>query len=103
VKELDEREIWYIWCYRSNDRAFGYNIESGGNGKGKTSDETRKRLSESHMGQIAWNKGKKMSEEQKLKLSNAKKGKKLSEIHRQRISDSLKIYHIQTGGRYKKI
>ncbi len=40
----------------------------------KFSPELRKKLSETHKGQKAWNKGIPMSEEQKKKISAAKKG-----------------------------
>ena len=40
----------------------------------KASDETKRKLSESHKGQIGWNKGLKMSDELRRKLSEAHKG-----------------------------
>ena len=52
----------------------GYNIETGGTGKGKTAESTKAKISKSLMGNIPWNKGKPMSEEIKLKLSLSKKG-----------------------------
>jgi hypothetical protein len=39
------------------------------------SEESRKKMSESHKGQVPWNKGIPCSEEQKLKLSDVFKGK----------------------------
>ena len=61
----------------------------------KHSEESKKKLSLSHKGQIAWNKGKRdiYSEETKRKMSEAKKGKKIgpfSEKARQNISKSKK-------------
>lgn len=50
------------------------------------SEETLKKLVLSHIGQSAWNKGKPMSEETKLKLSRVNKGKKHSNATRQKIS-----------------
>jgi hypothetical protein len=44
----------------------------------KASKTTLKKLSESHIGQVAWNKGKKLSESHKKALSFAKQGKLLS-------------------------
>lgn len=49
--QLDEKEIMYIQKYNSMDRQFGYNLDSGGS------------------------LNKHMSEESKLKMSDAKKGK----------------------------
>lgn len=73
----------------------------------KASDETRKKLSEAHKGQAAWNKGKKlpshpswtkgkswkMSDEGRKHISESKKGKRLSDEHRKSLSDSHKGYH----------
>jgi hypothetical protein len=50
----------------------------------------RKRLSDAHKGQIAWNKGKKTSSEVIDKLRKSHLGKVMSEITRQRMSDSHK-------------
>jgi hypothetical protein len=55
---------------------------NGGSGywKGKKlSEETKKKLSESHKGKKAWNKGIPCSEETKRKISLVNKGKKRSE------------------------
>ena len=57
--------------------------------KGKYfSEETRKKLSESHRGHKAWNKGKPLSEETKKKLSEARKGKPLSEEAKKKLSEA---------------
>ena len=42
----------------------------------KLSEEVRKRISDGHKGQKAWNKGKKFSEESKRKMSESSKGQK---------------------------
>ena len=44
-------------------------------------------------GKLAWNKGLRMSKEQKNKISNTKKGSRLSEEHRKNISNGLKRYY----------
>ncbi len=61
----------------------------------KASEEHRRRLSESHKGQIPWNKGKKglvkLSNEAKLKMSLSKKGRKRpahSDETKRKISES---------------
>jgi group I intron endonuclease len=56
----------------------------------KRSPETRAKKSISMMGKTSPNKGKKMSDEQKLKISISKKGTKFSEEVRQRMSIAQK-------------
>lgn len=56
----------------------------------KFSEETKKKMSEAHKGRVSWNKGKKFSEETKNKMSEAHKGKKLSEETRRRLSEARK-------------
>ena len=67
-EELDLVEIEYISIYKSNDRENGFNIDRGGNGKGRTSEETKEKLRISHI-------GKRVSEETKKLLSQQRKGK----------------------------
>ena len=43
--EAEAKEIELINEYRTTERDRGYNIESGGNSKGKTSEETREKIS----------------------------------------------------------
>ena len=63
----------------------------------KASEETRKKLSVSHLGQPAWNKGKPFSEASRKKMSTARigispwnKGKQFSEESRQKMSEAAK-------------
>ena len=79
----------------------------------RRSPESRKRMSDSHMGHIPWNKGIKtgikptnpfktgdkawaegrmFSKEHKQKLSIAKKDKNISQKHKDKLSESLKLY-----------
>jgi len=112
---MNEREIIWIARYDSTNPLIGYNLEYGGNGKGKVNEETKKKLSKAHKGKkrseehsrkIAQaNKGKKhseetkrklseislnMSEETKKKMSEAQKGRKVSEEHRKKIYEAFK-------------
>lgn len=71
----------------------GYNKSKGGECGTlgvHPSDETRRKLSEAHKGQIPWIKGKHLSIETRKKLSEANKGKHLSSETRRKMSESLK-------------
>jgi group I intron endonuclease len=101
--DLDEREIYYIWFYKTQNRRNGYNLASGGVGLSNPSEETRRKLSESHIGiQSGKNNGmygKHPSEETRKKMSenhadnsgknNPMWGKPKSEETRAKISKSL--------------
>lgn len=107
LAEAERMEIELIKKYQSNNREFGYNNAEGGkvNRGYKLSELTRKRLSESHKGQIPATKGIKLTPERREKAINALKnfrethkgnmpkpmlGKHLSEETKQKISESLK-------------
>ena len=47
---LDERECYYISLYNTDNREYGYNIESGGNKNKKISDETKDKLRRVNIG-----------------------------------------------------
>lgn len=79
-------EKFYIKKYKAREN--GYNLTDGGDGVigitgMKRSDETKKKLSNSH-------KGKLFSDEHKNKLSVAHKGKQRSEEHKRKLSESNK-------------
>lgn len=84
--EAEELEIYLINNkYKSNNREYGYNIEYGGCHNGKTSEETKKKLSISHKGMhnspnTEFKKGHKtiISVKAKEKLSRERKGKHIS-------------------------
>lgn len=97
----DSVEMYAIAKERSVGKA-EYNIANGGNCTGTVSDETRKKLSDSH-------KGKRLSEETKRKITEANKGKhkgkkfpnrkRISDESRKRISDALKGRTISWGSK----
>jgi group I intron endonuclease len=74
---LNDYEQHFINVWETYQSEYGYNKTLGGS-NGRPSEETKKKLSESH-------KGIKHSEETKQKLSKAKKGKPLSEKHKQNL------------------
>lgn len=77
LHDAEKMEIELIAKYKTTDGAFGYNHAKGGkvNRGYKLSEETRKKLSESHRGLTSGFKGKSLSKEQKEKISNLLKGK----------------------------
>lgn len=98
IDHMNERETFWIEKYDSTNRLIGYNIQYGGNGKGKLPQEQIKKLSESRKGKKHSKETIKklreakqnVSEETRKKISEAHKGKKLSEEHRKKISDAGK-------------
>ena len=100
--ELDDLERFYIKKYRSTDKRFGYNLDSGG-GKGKKlSPETRKKMSDAHRGEKRSPetrkkigdalRGEKLSPETRKKIGDAHRGKKCSPETRKKMSESRKLY-----------
>ena len=94
---LDEREIYWIAFYNSNDPKHGYNMATGGDRHDgyKLSEETCRKLSVSHKGKPSWMKGKTHSVESRRKISESMKGKPSgmkgkthSEETRKKIGDS---------------
>ncbi len=91
----DEMEIFFIKEYNSIKN--GYNIRSGGNGGGKLSPESIKKISKNRKGIPPWNKGIPMSDVTKVRLSNSLKGRKtwskgnkFSKEYRKKLSDAQK-------------
>lgn len=91
--DAGELEKSIIAKYNTTDFRYGYNQSVGGENSPigvKRSDETRKRLSQSHLGQKCWNKGKHLSDETKEKLRNVNLGKILDESVKRKISTKNK-------------
>lgn len=106
-EELIEAEKYWIDFYSSNNLDIGYNLTTGGDGgdiigtlpnkleiykkradsnRGtKRSEDCRKRISDANP-----NRGKKLSDEVKAKISNTLKGSKLSDETKVKISHALK-------------
>lgn len=70
--DLDNLEHLWIVLFRAADRNYGYNLTWGGE-HGMRTEEVIDKLRASHLGQVAWNKGKKASPEHVLanKLGHA--------------------------------
>jgi group I intron endonuclease len=67
IEMLNDREIYWGLVHECLDREKGLNCRLGGQNT-HVSEESRKRISESHTGQIAWNKGMKYTDEQKATM-----------------------------------
>jgi len=80
--ELDKMEVYYI-KERSTLSPNGYNLSMGGNGKGKMSEESKRKVSEA-------NKGRVFTKVHREKLSKSHMGQTISEKERQRRRDFMK-------------
>lgn len=85
LEEANQMEIDLIRQYKSNDKRYGYNVASGGEGSPgfKQTDEAKEKISKAH-------KGEHKSEDHKEKLRLANIGKHHTEETRQKISESHK-------------
>ena len=91
--ELCAKEIFWINFYDARNPIIGYNIAPGGEGvKGTRSEETRRRMSASQMGNkgARGRKGTHHSEESKKKISASNTGKIKSDEHKKKLSNALK-------------
>lgn len=121
-EEAQIKEIDLIAFYRSSERCFGYNIETGGQCpclseetkkkisdshlRMKASEETRKKMSESHKGEKHNMYGTHRSEETKRKISESNKGKHSTQQDIDRLNkmhDMIKkpVMCIETGVVYE--
>lgn len=78
----DELESLLIDLLQTRDDEFGYNVRGGGS-RGKLSQTTKNKISESKKGQIPWNTGLTHSDETKAKQRAVKLGKKATEQARE--------------------
>lgn len=114
-EEADLLEIELIEKYNSTNKKYGFNLENGGYGKGKHSQETLRKMSEGRKGIPAWNKNVPMSESQKILLSEIKRGRQsplkgvhLKEETKRKISESQSekmksVICIETGVIYRSL
>ena len=76
--ELNKAEYDIIHPYLNDVNCL--NLKDGGN-QGSLSELTKIKISKSHIGKISPNKGQKMTDEQKIKISKGRKGKKCGKEH----------------------
>ena len=73
-EDAEKKEIELIARYKSNNPLYGYNIEKGGNAQGKTSDETRSKISKALKGR-KYAKRRPHTEDEKRRVSLKLKGR----------------------------
>lgn len=107
--KLNEREIYYINRSMSNFFEYGYNKNAGGGGNHGwvPSDETRKRISESHKGERNPNYGKKLNEKQRKALLKSGKehpryGTHLSKKQKENLRNKMLMEKSPVFGTLKK-
>lgn len=85
-QEAKQMEKDLIKCWRTQEREFGYNLTSGGDGTPDyhPSEETRRKLSEARRREN-------LSEETLRRRSEGLRGRKFTEEHKKKISQSLSI------------
>lgn len=83
LDEANRMEEWLISVHKSNDPKYGYNISGGADGRGKVAESTKELLRKAHKGRFAGednpNYGRKHTEEERKRMSEA--NKKYFEIH----------------------
>ena len=80
-QEAQQKEIELIALYKSNNKRFGYNIENGGKGEYRMTEEIKEKISNSLKGKPSWNKGKKLSAQHIENLKKSHMGKTKEKCH----------------------
>jgi group I intron endonuclease len=78
INNVDEKEVYWIKFYKSTEKKYGFNSESGGNKNKKLSEETKNKISFKNKKHYEKNKKILNSEESIKKRSISNKGKKRS-------------------------
>lgn len=107
--EAEQKEIELIAYYQSNQKDYGYNVDNGGSSVGSHSETTRQKLSKNMIGDTR-NRGRTHTDETRKHMSEAHIGKKLSEEAKKKLSEfhSGKKYadevieHIKAAARKSK-
>lgn len=79
IDELNEKEIYWIEFYKSTEYDIGYNLMSGGGNKGRHSEESKKKMSETHKANMTDERKQLISERTKEGMTEEVR-KRLSEI-----------------------
>lgn len=84
-EEAEQKEIELIAKYKCNNKKYGYNIQNGGNGKGKLSKEEIEKIRQANLGKI-------VSKETREKLRKTNLGKKHSQKTKEKMSKNNARY-----------
>lgn len=96
-EQAEQKEIELISYYKSNQKNYGYNIENGGNYKGKHSDIVKKKISESQRGKKNHNYNKPHTKEWKDYMSKLMSGKNnafYGKTHTKEVREKLRKAHL---------
>lgn len=88
-KELDLKEKFWISNYSSYIRGIGYNLDTSRGGTGRRSTESKKKTSNSMLGEKNSFYGRKHTPETLIQMSNTRTGKFLSDNTKNKISIAL--------------
>lgn len=88
-KELDDKEKYWILYHKSYDRNIGYNLDLSRVGRGKVSEETKIKMSESNSGENHPFYGKIHSNESLYKMKQSHFGKEILKETKEKISTAL--------------
>jgi group I intron endonuclease len=85
-EDAEKKEVELIAFYQSDKREHGYNIQHGGNSRGKHAEESKKKIGDANRGRKPWIYGNHHSEETKAKIREKHMGMCLSDETKEKIS-----------------
>jgi hypothetical protein len=88
--ELSDRERYYIRLYNSDIPEYGYNYTNGGDSRYRHTDESRDKMSKSHIGKPSGRKGKRATPEQIEKNRISHIGYRHTDETKKKLSDMFK-------------
>ena len=90
--KLDEREIYWIAYYQSNNKKYGYNMTAGGGGGDTWTNNPHKAEMSKKLSQTQKGKKHKMSNEWKWNISKSNKEKKTIQIDKDELKQDIKNF-----------
>ena len=90
-EQMDQLEVELISKYKTTNKEYGYNLDSGGHARHHLAEETKEKIRQAHLGtKVSEETRKKMSEYHKAHPINYGEGKHLSEEHKKNIGLGVK-------------